>query len=130
MTFFDVSILPVVVCAFSAFILGGLWYSLILPKQWQAVANVQNESAKNPAVVYPVIFILNLIAAFVFGFLFRGATFETFFLNGFLIGLTLVAFSIAINYLGANRPFKLILIDASFQLLRITTFGLVFGLFA
>ena len=65
----DVNILAVTAAAFSAFVLGGLWYSPILfGKKWQALAGLSDEDlqAANPAVKFGFSFVLAFVAAYVF----------------------------------------------------------------
>ena len=125
---FGVSLLAVLGSTIAAFALGGAWYSVLFGKAWTEVAGVPGENKTNPALVYPTLFVLNLFASFAFGFLFAGSIFQEWILRGCLTGLCLVVFSMAINYLGAGRPLKLLLIDGTFQFARLSIFGVVFGL--
>ena len=129
---FGVSLIAVLAATVAAFALGGIWYSVLFGKAWTEVAGVDSSgdpySHPNPGIVYPILFVLNLLAAFAFGYLFAGSTFQAWILRGCLTGLCLVVFSMAINYLGANRPLKLLIIDGSFQFLRLALFGIVFAL--
>jgi hypothetical protein len=76
------------------------------------------------------VFVLNLAGSLLFGWLFRDlAGLSALLLAGLGAGVGLVAFSYAINYLGAGRRARLLLIDAGFQVVRLTLFGLFFGLF-
>ena len=62
-----VNVLAVVLAALSAFLLGGLWYSLLFAKQWAALTGQSEDRLKsgNPAIVFGGAFLLNLVAAFV-----------------------------------------------------------------
>ena len=49
-------------------------------------------------------------------------------LDGFLVGLALVAMSFAINYAFTQRSLKLWLIDGGYHTLQFTLYGLIIGL--
>jgi hypothetical protein len=48
--------------------------------------------------------------------------------TGFVAGLCWVAASFGINYLFAQRSFKLFLLDGAYHTLQFTLYGLIFGI--
>ena len=124
-----VSLLGVLFSTLSAFVVGALWYS-VFAKPWAEVSGQDAAKKRPPGVVYPSVFVFNVVAAFAFGWLFRDlASFGAFLVAGIVAGAGLVALAYAINYLGAGRHLRLIVIDGGFQVIRLTLFGVFFGLF-
>lgn len=123
--------IAVIVAAVSAFVLGGLWYGPLFGRKWQALVGLSDEDAKNANMVrtFGGAFVLSLLAAAVFG-LFLGPNPGVEFATGagLAAGLFWVAASFGINYLFAQRPFGLWLIDGGYATFQFTLYGLVFGL--
>jgi hypothetical protein len=121
----------VVVAAAASFLLGGIWYGPLFKNAWCREAGVDPDPAKgrHPAKVFGGAFVLALLAVFVFA-LFLGPKPELKFAlgAGAAAGFCWVAASFGINYLFANRSFKLWLIDGGYHTLQFTLFGLVLGL--
>ena len=119
--------------ALSAFVLGGLWYGPLFGKKWQAYVGLTDEDAKNAnmAMIFGGAFVLSLLAAFVFA-MFLGPEIDAQqgAIYGFSAGLFWVAGTFGINYLFAQRPFGLWLIDGGYATLMFTLFGLIIGFFA
>lgn len=127
----EVSWIAVVAAAVSAFILGGIWYGPLFGKKWQAYVGLSDEDAKsaNMGMIFGGAFVLSLIAAFVFA-MFLGPKPAVGFATaaGASAGLCWVAATFGINYLFAQRPFGLWLIDGGFATLQFTLYGLMIGL--
>ncbi|HEX6928948.1 MAG TPA: DUF1761 domain-containing protein [Gammaproteobacteria bacterium] len=126
----EINIWAVLAAAVSAFVLGGLWYSVLFGRIWMRETGMTEEKAQqgHPARVFGGAFILSLLAAYAFA-MFLGATpwkEATFY--GFAAGLFWVAGSFGINYLFAQRSFKLWLIDGGYHTLQFTLYGLIIGL--
>lgn len=117
--------------ALSAFLLGGVWYGPLFGKRWQSLVGLNDEQVKSAPMVRVLggSFVLSLIAATVFA-LFLGPDPELGFAlgAGASAGLCWVASSFAINYLFAQRPMGLFLIDGGYHTLQFTLYGLVLGL--
>jgi hypothetical protein len=129
MMLLQVNLWAVLCSTASAFVVGALWYSVLFGKPWAEVSGQDAATKRPPGVVYPTVFALNLAASFLFGWLFRDlASFGAFLLAGLGAGVGLVALSYAINYLGAGRRARLIIIDGGFQIVRLTLFGFFFGI--
>jgi hypothetical protein len=127
----QVNYLAVVAAAISSFLIGGLWYSVLFGRTWQALNGLSDEQLKasNKAVIFGGSFVLSLIAAFVFA-MFLGPH-PSLMLGvgaGFAAGLCWVAASFGINYLFALKPFKLFLIDGGYHTLQFTAIGTILGL--
>ena len=127
----EVNWIAVIAAAASAFVLGGIWYGPIFGKKWQALVGLSDAQMKeaNMAKVFGGSFVLSFIAAFVFAMFLGpepGVQFAT--AAGASAGLCWVAATFGINYLFAQRPFALWLIDGGYATLMFTLFGLVIGL--
>ncbi|QYJ07684.1 DUF1761 domain-containing protein [Qipengyuania flava] len=123
--------IAIIAAAVSAFVLGGLWYGPLFGKKWAALVGITEEDQKNAsmATVFGGAFVLSLIAAAVFAAFLGpqpGVEFAT--AAGFAAGLGWVAATFGINYLFAQRPFALWLIDGGYATLQFTLYGLVIGL--
>jgi uncharacterized protein DUF1761 len=127
----EVNYLAVLLAALSAFLLGGLWYSLLFAKPWAALTGQSEERLKsgNPAIVFGGAFLLNLIAAFVLAMFIgpMGIKFAT--LAGLAVGLCWVAVSLGVNYLFERRPFGLWLINGGYFTLQYVAMGAIIGAF-
>ncbi len=125
-----INIWAVLVAAASSFMLGGIWYGPLFLKAWSREAGVDpGKKGGHPAKVFGGAFLLSLLAAYVFA-MFLGPRPELKFAlgAGAAAGFCWVAASFGINYLFANRSFKLWLIDGGYHTLQFTLYGLVLGL--
>lgn len=123
------NLLAVLVATVSAFVLGGLWYSVFFRQAWAQASGLDAKKGYPPGLVYGLSFVLNVLAAAAFGWLLGPAPALGFALSrGIVAGIALVAFSFSINYLGAGRKTALLFIDGGFHIIRFALFGLIFGL--
>jgi len=124
--------LPSLLAAFSAFALGGLWYSPVLfGRTWQREAGLTDQQLQgaNKARIFGLSFILCLLAAIAFSMVITPeASFFMAFHSGVGVGLFWVATSFGVNYLFELKSFKLWLINAGYHTLQFTLYGLIFGL--
>ena len=127
----EVNYLAVALAALSAFVLGGLWYSLLFAKQWAALTGQSEEKLKsgNPAIVFGGAFLLNLIAAFVLAMFIGPLEIHYAALAGLSVGLCWVAASLGVNYLFERRPLVLWLINGGYFTLQFTAMGAIIGAF-
>lgn len=127
----EVNYLAVGLAALSAFVLGGLWYSLLFAKQWAALTGQSEEKLKsgNPAIVFGGAFLLNLIAAFVLAMFIGPKEIHFASLAGLSVGLCWVTASLGVNYLFERRPFGLWLINGGYFTLQFTAMGAIIGAF-
>lgn len=126
----EINWLAVVAAAASSFILGGLWYSALFAKQWQAAAGLSDADIKaaNMPLVFGGSFVLALVAAASFA-VFLGAEVNamTGALYGLTAGLCWVAASFGINYLFERKSLPLFLINGGYHTLQFTLIGLILG---
>jgi L-cystine uptake protein TcyP (sodium:dicarboxylate symporter family) len=124
--------LAVPVAALSAFVLGGIWYGPIFGKAWQRLSGVTDEQIQNanPAVIYGGAFVLNLVMATSLSLLLQlhpTPALGSGIAVGTLLGLTLIAASMGINYLFARKPLQLWLVDAGYMVLLMAVMGAILG---
>lgn len=127
----EINWLAVIAAAFSAFLLGGLWYSpAMFLKAWQRGTGLTDEQLKggNAAKIYGGAFVLSLVAAATFAMFLGKLPVGVATAYGFCAGLTWVAASFGINYLFAGRSLTLWLIDGGYHTLQFTLYGLILGL--
>ena len=124
-----INLWAVLVAALSAFMLGGLWYAPpVFGKVWQRESGAP-EQPWHPLKVFGGAFVLSLIAAAVFAMFLGPAPGLPLALGaGFSAGLCWVASSFGINYLFAQRSFKLFLIDGGYHTVQFTLYGLILGI--
>ncbi len=123
--------LAVIAAAVSAFLLGGLWYSLLFGKAWMSATGISEEQAAqaNQAKIFGVAFIWSLLGAYVFAiFLGPEPAFAFAAGVGLLAGLFWVTGSFAINYQFEQRPAKLLFINGGYHTLQYTLYGTILGL--
>jgi len=119
----------VLAAAASAFVLGGLWYSLLFAKPWQRAAGLTDEQLRGGTVrafvgsaLLAVVMALALAA-------FIGATGPLFGLfAGATAGIAWVAASFGMNYLFERRPLALFAINGGYNALSYALMGLLVGL--
>lgn len=123
--------LAVIAAAVSAFLLGGLWYSVLFGKAWMSATGMTEERAAqaNQAKLFGIAFIWSLLGAYVFA-MFLGPEPAFAFATGvgFLAGLFWVAGSFAISYQFEQRPARLLLINGGYHTLQYTLYGAILGL--
>jgi hypothetical protein len=122
----------VTVAAFSAFMLGGLWYSkLLFLNAWSKASGVTPEKMNeaHPAKVFGVSFLFALLAAFVFAIILGPKPPLDFALGrALMVGGGFVAACFGINYQFAGKPTVLWLIDGGYHLGQFLLYALVLGL--
>lgn len=127
----DANWIGIIAAAVSAFALGGVWYGPLFGKKWMAYSGLTEDDAKNAnmAKIFGGAFVLSLLAAFVFA-MFLGPDIgpQEGALYGFSAGLFWVGAGFGINYLFAQKPLGLWLIDAGYSTLQFTLYGLIIGL--
>ncbi len=129
MIFFGVNVLASLAGTFAVFIVGGLWYSVLFGKQWNAAVETDMSKRLPAGVIYGSTFVMNIGAAFFFGLLLAEPIRQGWALGaGALAGLFFAAFSVTIHHLGAGRKLPVLAIDGAFQVARFTLFGLAFQL--
>ncbi|WP_309604756.1 DUF1761 domain-containing protein [Phenylobacterium sp.] len=123
--------LAVLAAAVSSFVLGGIWYSALFAKAWQAAAGLSDEqiAGGDKRLIFGGGFVLSLIASAVFAlFLGPNPALMLGFGAGFAAGLCWVTTSFGINYLFERRSLKLFLINGGYHTLQFTLIGVILGL--
>jgi hypothetical protein len=128
----DISIswLGVLVAAISAFVVGGLWYSVLFAKPWQRAAGVTDDQVRSRvAGTFIGAFLLAVVIALVLAAFIGegGVVFGT--LAGLAAGLGWVAASIAMVALFERRPFAYIAINGGYAVVSYTAMGAILGAF-
>jgi len=130
MHFESINWLAVVVAALSGFLIGSLWYGPLFQKPWMAASGVTKEKASqgNMPLIFGGAYVLNLIGATGIALLMgehsgiaSGAHVGAFAAFFFL------ATALGVIYLFEQRPFKLWLINASYQILNFAAMGAIIG---
>ena len=129
----SINYLAVIVAALSAFVIGGLWYSVLFSKSWMVENGFDEEKLKqgNMGIIFGGSFILSLIISFVF-VLFLGPERDAMFgaSAGFIAGLFWVATAMGITYLFERKSLKLFLINAGYHVVTFTVIGFILGLWS
>jgi hypothetical protein len=127
----QVNWIAVLAAALSSFLLGGIWYSALFAKAWQAAAGLSDDQVKggNKAAMFAGAFVLGLVQAAVFA-MFLGPTATLAFgaAAGFGAGLCWVAAGLGITYIFERRSLKLFLINGGYATLQFTIIGAILGL--
>ena len=126
----EINWIGIIAATVSAFVLGGIWYGPLFGKKWQALNGLSDEQvgSANMAKVFGGAFVLTFIAAFVFAmFLGPDITVQQGAAYGASAGACWVGASFGINYLFAQKPFALWLIDGGYATGMFTLFGLLLG---
>lgn len=127
----SVNYFAVLVAALSAFVIGGLWYSVLFAKPWMVENGFDEEKLKNSnmGMIFGGSFIFSLIISFVL-VLFLGPERDAAFgaTAGFMAGLFWVATAMGITYLFERKSIKLFLINAGYHVITFTIMGLILGM--
>lgn len=123
--------LSVQVASLSGFVIGGLWYGPVFGKVWSRLSGI--DKAAGSRLSAPLVFggawLLNLIAAAGIA-LQNGA--HTGWLFGLHVGLMGAVFFIApalgVIHLFEQRPLKLWLLNAGYQVVNFSAMGAIIGL--
>jgi hypothetical protein len=121
--------LAVITAAVSAFVTGGLWYSVLFAGSWKSVNNFTDEmlAKRNLPKVFGLSFLCSFIMALNLA-MFIGAGDMWFGLTaGFLTGFGWVFFAIAIISLFENRPLKYVMINGGYMIVAFSVMGLIIG---
>ncbi|WP_075619627.1 DUF1761 domain-containing protein [Paenisporosarcina indica] len=120
----------VLVAALSAFVIGGLWYSVLFAKSWMVENGFDEEKLKNSNIgmIFGGSFIFSLIISFIL-VLFLGPERDAAIgvTAGFMAGFFWVASAMGITYLFERKSVKLFLINAGYHVITFTIMGLILG---
>ena len=120
----------VVLAALSAFVVGGLWYSLLFAKPWQRAAGVTDAALRRGVIPSFVgTFLLSFVMAVALAAFIgpNGAGFGA--LAGAIAGIAWVAAAFGVTYLFERRGVALFLINGGYNALSFTAMGAIVGAF-
>jgi hypothetical protein len=120
----------ILVAAISAFLVGGLWYSVLFAGVWKrANGFADNHPPASPGKTFGISFVLSLVMAFNLAMFLNdpktnmawGAT------AGFLAGFGWVAMGIGIISLFESRPLAYVLVNGGYMTVALTLMGAILG---
>lgn len=119
----------VLVSALSAFLIGGLWYSVLFGKAWMEIHKfTEDELKKSAGRVFGGAFVLAIIISFSLAmFIGQESTGSFGLFAGFMAGAFYVSAALGITYLFERKPLKLFLIDAGYHIVTFTLMGWILG---
>lgn len=121
--------LAVLAAAAASFVLGGLWYSVLFARPWQAAAGVSDEQVRggNKPMMFAVAFVIALAQSAVFAMFLGQVTLGFGIGAGFAAGLFWVGAGLALTYVFERRPLSLTLINGGYATLQFTLIGAILG---
>jgi hypothetical protein len=126
----DINWLAVVVAAVSSFALGGIWYGPLFSKAWMKLTGMTKEKGAEAsmALTFGGTFALNLLIAIAIAMLMGPhAGWHAGLHSGLFSALFFVATSIGVIYLFEQRPLRLWLINAGYQVVNFAIMGSIIG---
>lgn len=126
----EINFWAVVVGTVAGFVLGGLWYShKVFGLMWNREAGRGHEAHQpHPPRVFLVSFVFALATALTFAvFLGPAPSLADALQKGLLVGIGIVAASMAITYQFANLSIKLSLIDGGYHVARFMVYAVILG---
>ena len=129
-TIASINYLAILACGIAAFLIGGLWYSVLFATAWAQLNHFTEEDLRkgNMGLIFGGTFILTVLIAFnlVF-FLGPDRTLGFSAIAGFMVGLFWVAAAFGITYLFERKPLGLFLINAGYHVVLFTVVGVILG---
>lgn len=120
----------VLVAALSAFVAGGLWYSVLFAKIWMKANGFTEQELKksNMGLIFGGSFVLALAIAYILA-LFLGPDRDASMgaTAGLMAGLFWVAAAFGITYLFERKPLTLFFVNAGYHVVTFTLMGLILG---
>jgi hypothetical protein len=130
MHFESINWFSVIVAALSGFVIGSLWYGPLFQKPWMAASGMTKEKGAqgNMLLTFGGAYVLNLVGAIGIAFLMgdhKGVA------SGVHVGAFAAFFFLAtalgVVYLFEQRPLKLWLINAGYQIVNFAAMGAIIG---
>ena len=128
--FASVNILAIIASGIVAFLIGGLWYSVLFTRAWMQFNDFDQQDLQKGSMllIFGGSFILAVLIAFNLAlFLGPERTFGFGAFAGFMAGLLWVAAAYGITYLFERKPFGLFLINAGYHVVLFTVVGMIIG---
>ncbi|MBN2636170.1 MAG: DUF1761 domain-containing protein [Prolixibacteraceae bacterium] len=127
-----INFIAVLVSAFSAFIVGWLWYGPLFGKKWMELHGFTKEDVQKGTLPMPVIMITNYVATALAALaiaMFIGAEANVGF--GIFAGIMIAVFWIGTSRLNdvlyEKKPFGLFLINVGYNIVIYTIIGAILG---
>lgn len=123
--------LGVLLAVVASFAIGFLWYGPLFGKAWMAASGVSAEKAQsgNMAMIFGTTAVLQLIGAIVLSMFIGPDPVLGFAVGaGFAVGMFWIATALGVSYLYEQRPFAHWAVNASYNVVSYTVWGLIFGL--
>ena|SRR5579863_4554791 len=119
----------ILVAALSAFVVGGLWYSVLFGRVWRRANGFEGDGPKAGGGVFAASFVLSLVMAVNLAMFLNdpkttlawGAT------AGFLAGFGWVAMGVGIIALFEKRPLSYVLVNGGYMTVALTLMGAILG---
>jgi hypothetical protein len=127
----DFNWLAIIVATITAFVLGGAWYAKgLFGAAWMQAVGLTEDDAKNAnmAKTFGGAFVLQLIAAMTLAtFLGPESTWLSGVYTGLVIGFGFVATAYGVTYLFEQRPLRLFMINAGYNVVLLAIMGAIIG---
>ncbi len=123
--------LAVIAAAFSAFIIGGVWYSpLLFAKPWQRAAGLTDETvgSGNIALIFGLAFVFSLLMSANLAFFVAGTDLGMAIFYALAAGLGWAALGLGVIALFERRPPAYFLINGGYLTVSFAVMGLILGL--
>jgi hypothetical protein len=120
----------VLVAALAGFVIGGLWYGPLFQKPWMRLSGVtkQGGARTNMPLTFGGAYVLNLMGAFgIAVILGRNGGVGSGAHVGAFVAFFFVATALGVIYLFEQRPFRLWLINAGYQIVNFAAMGAIIG---
>ena len=127
----DINWLAVVVATVSSFALGSLWYGPVFGRVWMAASGMTKETGAqgSMALTFGGTFVLNLCIATALALLAGPhAGWKMGLHTGLFSALFFVATSVGVIYLFEQRPLRLWLVNAGYQVVNFAIMGTIIGI--
>jgi hypothetical protein len=134
--FSEINWLAVAVAGFAAFMLGGLWYTALFGKSWQAAHGFTDEQIKkaqadlNPGMFFGLMLVCYMVLALGIAIVARWAGVATLTSGaglGAIISITLILPVVLTNHLPSMVRLPGFLIDAAFNVVSCVLIGAILG---
>lgn len=130
---YHVNYLAILVSAVLAFGIGALWYGPLFGKAWMKESGVTPDGERgNMLRIFGVSFLMTLVMALGMATLFHNVedskvTWVVGLTHGLYIGLAFIFTSLGINYQYEGKSFKLLAINAGYNIFFLMVMGAILG---
>ncbi len=126
----NVNWLAVFIAPLSGFVLGFLWYGPVFGRAWMKLTGMTKEKGAeaNMALTFGGTYLLNVVVAIGLSvFLHEHSGLHAGLHAGVFAGLFFFATALGVVFLFEQKPFKLWLIDAGYQIVNFAAIGAILG---